>query len=364
MKLLLAIFITTITTITVQANELVLSLAEAKKQGFVVQKKYKAPFSNTRFKKTMMNYRANQLAWPFEHPFKDGFIGNNSAQYQPYETPAYHGGSDMVLENDSWMYAPVSGLLEAGHYAYTDNPDGSKIKHWKAWPQTGSATYFEVAVIDSNGNRFELHHVDRSTLPQDIIEGLNKGNFKVQAGVKVGRVLGWSTPFHYDHVHVNVIDQEGTWYNPEHFFQLLPDTISPKCRVMAMYKNNKTAWVEPGFKISSDIANFIAVVSDQKLNNDFSQVPQYFELKFQEGGLFFWDFRKTLTSSDASFADFRQVYAGATKLPTGQTMRQPGDFYPRGVQFMVKLPIPTNTGNGSFQILVQDMAGNKCIVKN
>lgn len=356
--------------VSIHANELILTLAEAKRQGFMIQKKYKTPnsmYSNSRFNKTFSifkRYRVHQLSWPFELPYKDGAIGNNVAQYQPYETPGFHGGSDMVLESDSWIYAPVSGVLEAGHYAYTDNPDGSRIKHWKAWPQSGDANYFELAVIDADGNRFELHHVDKSTLPSEIIAGLNQGNFKVQMGVKLGRVVQWGTLFHYDHVHVNIHDKDGNWYNPEQFFKLLPDTIKPQCKIMALYKNNKTAWVEPGFKVTNDVANFIALVSDQKLDNKFSQVPVYFELKFDQGDLFFWDFRTNLTSSDTGFADIRKVYAGATKIPTGQTMRQPNGYYPNGVQFLVNLPLPQNQGNGAFQIVVQDMAGNSCVVKN
>jgi hypothetical protein len=367
LSFLILILLPLLLTTQTHADELRLTLAQAKAQGFIIQKKYKAPFANNRIinaPQSMDKYRANQLPWPFELPFKDGFIGNNFAQYQPYVIAGYHGGSDMVLESDSWIYAPVNGLLEAGHYAYTDNPDGSRIKHWKPWPQAGDPNYFELAVIDNEGNRFELHHVDRATLPKEVVAGLNQGNFKVSMGAKLGRVVDWGMSFHYDHVHVNIHDQQGNWYNPEHFFKMLPDTIQPKCKIMAIDNTKKSVWVTPGFKLTPNIVNFVALVSDQKLDNHFSQVPVYFELKFDQGDLFFWDFRRNLISSDAKFADIRQVYAQATRLPTGQSMRQPTGYYPNDVQFLVNLPIPSNTGTGQFQISVQDMAGNSCIVRN
>lgn len=346
------------------ADELRLSLNEAKRQGFVIQKKFNAGYKNSQISKSIKRYKNHELAWPFELPYKNGFIGNNFAQYQPYALPGYHGGSDMVLEKDSWMYAPVNGILEAGHYAYTDNPDGSRIKHWKPWPQSGDPSYFELAVIDNDGNRFELHHVDKATLPSEVVAGLNQGKFSVKMGMKLGRVVDWGTPFHYEHVHVNIHDRDGTWYNPEYFFKLLPDTISPQCRILALYSNNKTAWVEPGFKITPDLLNFVLIVSDQKSNNNFSQAPLYYEIRFYQGGLFFWDFRKSLTSSNSKFADIRQVYSSPTKLPSGLTMRQPNGYYPNDVKFLVNLPLPEDKGDGSFQIIVEDIAGNSFTFKN
>lgn len=356
------------------ATELHLSLAEAKRQGFKIQ--FIQNKSSTQFQhqrnihpiKLLANYKKSQLSWPFELPYREGFIGNNFAQYQPYEIPGYHGGNDMVLEKDSWIYAPVNGFLEAGHYAYTDNADGSRIKHWKAWPASGDPSYFELAVIDNEGNRFELHHVDKSTLPKEVIDGLNRGQFLVTADMKLGRVVDWGTLFHYDHVHVNIHDRNGNWYNPEYYFNTLPDSIPPKCQFLVVDKNKKSQWLQNTFNHlghlnQNSISHFVVIASDQKNGNKFSQVPVYFEIDFEGGEKFFWDFQKNLTSSNSTFADIRNVYPQSVELPNGTVMRQPSGYYPNGVKFAVNLPLPSNTGSGQYTISAKDTAGNLCFVK-
>ena len=356
------------------SDELRLSLTEAKRQGFKIhtlQKMTVTKFQNQRRNSNLTSsllqkYRNGKLPWPFELPYREGFIGNNFAQYQPYEIPGYHGGSDMVLERDSWIFAPVDGLLEAGHYAYTDNPDGSRIKHWKPWPSSGDPSYFELAVIDNAGNRFELHHVDKASLPKEIIAGLNGGNFFVSMGKKLGRVVDWSTMFHYDHVHVNIHDKEGNWFNPEHFFHGLQDTIKPQCQFMAVSKNGKSFWMNT-FNVKKqfieDLSHIIVLASDQKNNNKFSQVPVYFEISFESGGKFFWDFQQNLTNSSLTFADIREVYPKNVTLPNGTNFRQPTGYYPNGVKFAIKLPMPENRGTGKFLVMAKDAAGNTCEYK-
>ena len=287
-------------------------------------------------------------------------MGNNFAQYQPYATPGYHGGVDMVLEADSWIYAPVDGLLEAGHYAYTDNPDGSRIKHWKPWPSSGDPSYFELAVVDNVGNRFELHHVDKASLPQDVMTGLNAANFFVKQGMKLGRVVDWTMPFHYDHVHINIHDKEGRWFNPEYFFTLLPDTIKPQCQFLAFDKEGGSQWLQTREIQIENLSHVVVIASDQKNNNKFSQVPTYFEIAFESGSTFFWDFQKNLTNSNGNFADMRNVYPVRVELPNGSVMRQPSGYYPNNVKFAVKLPLPENTGTGQFMIMAKDAAGNIC----
>jgi hypothetical protein len=369
------IFVISMTILqTSYSDELRLSFSEAKKQGFKIhilqnsQKTKSTQLQHQRINKqrnSLDKYKRTKIAWPFELPYNEGFMGNNFAQYQPYEIPGYHGGSDMVLERDSWIYAPVSGILEAGHYAYTDNPDGRRIKHWKPWPASGDPSYFEIAVIDDQGNRFELHHVDKASLPSDIIEKLNSGRAQVTAGTKVGRVVRWTTPFHYDHVHVNIHDHEGQWFNPEYFFENLPDTIKPECQFLLVYKNGKSEWLQNVMRSRlnpepDEISHFAIIASDKKNNNKFSQVPTYFEVSFQEGEKFFWDFNKNLTSSNSNFADIRNVYLKSVKLPNGQNFRQPSGYYPNGVKFAVQLPLPMNTGSGKYFLKAQDHAGNFC----
>jgi hypothetical protein len=194
-----------------QADELFLSLEDAAMQGYRPYKSSLAVQSNLVLQDSIV--LAAPLKWPFELPYAKSRIGNNFVQFQPYDKPGYHMGDDMLLEPGSWALAPVDGLVEAGHYAYTDLPNGDRIKQWIAWPGTGDDNYFEVAVIDSNGTRFELHHVDRRSMPNEVIAALKKSG-SVKAGQRLGKVVPWPTRFHYVHVHLNVFSSMGVAINP------------------------------------------------------------------------------------------------------------------------------------------------------
>lgn len=371
------------------ATELFLTAQEAKQQGFRVvtyaanssapyqklKKNIFKTFQHSRFEKQNKNFNISnfssqldlaphELAWPFEHPYHGGFLGNTMAQYQPYSPPGYHGGNDMVLERDSWIYAPIDGVVEAGHYAYTQQPDGSRIKQWKAWPADGDETYFEVAVISNNGMRFELHHVDKHSLPNEIVNGLNHGHLEVKKGDKLGRLIHWGTLFHYDHVHVNIIDPQGRWYNPEYYFALIPDTSVPRCQVLAQNSNGTTDWVNETYILSSQATHFIFICSDQKDHSSFSQVPLYFEVSFNHGDQNFWDFRQNLIGKDQSFADFRKVYPETVDLPNGKSFSQPDSYYPNSTVFAVTLEIPKNHGDGQFVLKAADIAGNTFLISS
>lgn len=357
------------------ADELMMSLEEAKRQGF------KSPssslrntspnngFQNSRLgtttnrPATLKNKQAHQVSWPFELPYSEGFIGNNMAQYQPYETPGYHGGLDMVLESDSWVYAPLDGKVEAGHYSYTSLDDGSHLKHWKPWPASGNETYFEVAVIDRDGYRYEFHHINRATLPAEIIAGLDAGNLAVAKGQKIGQVINWMTPFHYDHVHANVIDPRGVVLNPEYIYQLLPDHLPPQCKIVAQLSNGSIKAVDANFKLTNDVINFVVIGSDQKDGNKFSQAPLYYELIFNNGVKSILDFRKGFTTDDGSVIDIRKIYPQTLQMPDGTRLKQPTGYYPNKVTFLVNIPLPIGHNNQSFVLKVADISGNNFVLK-
>lgn len=344
MKILMIILALTSATPS-HSGELVITEREAIEQGYT-------PFENKNFNKFSLfpHLYLDQLQWPFELPYQKGFMGNNFAQYQPYRpTPGYHSGSDMILEKGSWMYAPVTGRLDAGHYAYTHHKDGSRTKQWKPWPQKGRANYFEVAITDVNGNRFEFHHIDRKSLPKDLKACLDTNRCYIQEGEKLGQVVEWTyTPFHYTHVHLNVVSPSGEDLNPEHFFEVLPDDLAPIIQVSARMKNGRTVKVQDGAKLTSEIQHFVVTGYDQKNDNQFKQMPLYYELKLSNGKKTVWDFRKDF-KKNGEFQDLREVFTG----------RKPRDYYPvDNVNFSVKLENPSKDFNGNFVITVKDIAGN------
>lgn len=329
---------------TVWSDESRMSLEEAKKNGFEVFK-----FSDSHLK-TRSEPVPHALKWPFEKPYRHGFLGNNFVQYQPYGMPGYHMGSDMVLERDSWVLAPLSGRIEAGGYTYTDLPDGTNIKQWLPWPKGGGA-YFEVAVISDAGYRYEFHHVSKESLPREIVNILNAGGGRVEKGQRLGQVYQWSTPFHYDHVHVNVYGPEGKQLNPEYFYEVLPDDEAPAVNLVAEYVDGRSSWIDTLDR--KPVKRFIVMGSDKKNNSIFSQAPIYLELKFENGGSTVLDFRYQMLH------DIRKVYPARVRMPDGSIRTQMRDFYPNSPMFYMALDLPADLGNGNFMIRVQDIAGNE-----
>jgi hypothetical protein len=162
-----------------------ISLDEAANQGFETQwKSFKQDVAH-------LPPPLEKLEWPFETFSTRAKMGNNFLQYQDYGPAGYHGGCDMILQPGSMVYAPTSGRIEAGHYSYTSLADGSDIKHWKPWPQSGDRMYFEIAVIDNNGFRFELHHINRNTIRTEIKALLDAGGGMVEKGQALAEVIDW-----------------------------------------------------------------------------------------------------------------------------------------------------------------------------
>lgn len=306
----------------------------------------------------------NSLAWPFEAPFKLGFLGNNFVQYQPYAPhPGYHGGNDMVLERDSWVVAPFAGRLEAGHYAYNDLPNGSREKFFKPWPASGPDAYFELTLIDKSGMRYEFHHVDKASLPKEIVNALNSGKAEVKEGQRLGQVYRWGTSFHYDHVHVNVIDAAGKWFNPQYFFKQLPDTIAPKVFFMAKLKDGSTKYLNNLEELSQTPASILIAGYDRMDHNHFVQAPIFSKIKFESGEEYFFDGRLNITSHQGGFMDIRLLYPSKIKWPgTNQWYRTPGSYYPLDKFFIQEITLPGHL-SGKVNVFSEDMAGNRTKIK-
>lgn len=304
----------------------------------------------------------SNLDWPFEKFYSEGEIGNNFAQYQPYSLPGYHGGVDMILEKDSWVVSPISGKLEAGHYGYTDNPNGTGTKIWKAWPKKGDAAYFEVAIIDENGNRFELHHIDRKTLTKEVISSLNSHSPKIRRGQRIARVYRWGTFFHYHHIHLNIVRPNGEHLNPERFFTPLWDNIAPKVKFLAEYEDG-TRWVRDADVLTQKPTSIIVFGYDKKNDNRFNQAPLYYELKFKKGAKTLYDFTVKHINEKGLYADIRKVYPKKVILPNKRAVKQAKGFYPNKVHFITKLSIPKNIGTGDFIVTVKDINNNQTSIK-
>ncbi len=296
----------------------------------------------------------HSLPWPVAFQDSAHTVGNAMAQYQPFGDPYFHGGCDLRTSSYAPITAPASGKLEAGHYGYSTNADGSMTKFWKPWPQEGDATYFEVAVVGDEGTRYELHHVSRPRLPAEIVNLLNRGGGRVEKGTLLGQVIYWPGG-DYHHTHYNIILPSGVRVNPEFASPLLPDTLAPELRsAWAMMENGQVADFGNG---AFDVApkEFVVAVIDRQNNNVYEHPPAYARLRFESGAETLWDFRATLTAPGGNFPPIWSFFMRRLRGPDGKLHETEGG-YGEG-QSLVRLAVPAGA-NGPFTIEIGDVAGN------
>jgi hypothetical protein len=295
---------------------------------------------------------AHSLPWPVRFQDAAHSIGNSMVEFQPFGAPYYHGGDDLRTEAGADIHAPVSGRLEAGHYGYDTNADGSMTKYWMPWPQEGDETYFEVAVVADDGTRYELHHVDRSSLPADIVARLNAGGGRVEAGALLGHVLYWPDG-EYHHTHYNIVLPSGVRVNPEYASPLLPDARAPEVLgLFALVSGRALDFGDGSF--SKAPSEFVADVVDHQDGNVYDHPPVYARLHFASGEETLWDFRTTLTGPNGAFPPLWSFFLESLRSPSGTRETEGG--YGTG-HSLVRLLVPAGA-HGPFTIELGDIAGN------
>lgn len=295
----------------------------------------------------------HSIPWPVEFASETKTIANSMAQYQPFGDPYFHGGCDLRVKPNEKLYASVSGKLEAGHYGYSKNPDGSLKKHWRPWPQNGDALYFELAVVDELGIRHEYHHVDRSSLPQDVIQILDSQEKIVAAGTYLGNTIYWPGS-DYHHIHLNLILPDETRLNPEYYFPLIADSQPPQ--VWNLFFRSAAGWEYFADNNLLVRPEEIAIqTSDRKNGSPYENPPVLAKIEFENGVQFQWDFRERLWH-EGSFPKLNQFFQYQLRTLEGKNFRTEGG-YGTG-KSLIRLPIPPQAA-GSFRILLEDNAGNR-----
>jgi hypothetical protein len=296
---------------------------------------------------------AHALSWPVRFQDPEHTLGNVMAQFQPFGDPYYHGGDDLRVDAGADISAPVDGMLEAGAYSYSAHPDGSLEKFWKPWPQTGDPTYFEVAVVADDGIRYEFHHVDRDTLPADIVAKLDAGGGRMAKGTLLGHAIEFPMAG-YNHVHYNIILPNGTRVNPEYASALLPDHLAPTILHAFAVSGSGDAQDFAGGRVAPGVSEFVLHVVDKQDSNIYEHPPAYARLKFESGAQTLWDFRSTLTGPQGAFPPLWDFFRESIQSPAGNFTTEGG--YGTGAS-LIRLKVPAGA-RGAFTIEVGDIAGN------
>jgi hypothetical protein len=305
-------------------------------------------------------WQPNSLIWPVEFQDPQHSLGNSMAEFQSYGSgPYYHGGLDLRVVAGAEVRTPVSGRIEAGHYGYSNRPDGSSTKYWRPWPASGSRTYFEVAVITDDGYRFEFHHMDEDQLAPDVLTILRKGSGKINAGATLGRTIPWPDGV-YHHLHYNILAPSQTQLNPEYYSPLIDDHLAPEIlEAFAIQQNGAVTSFSSGV-FRQRPAYFALVCLDHQDHNVYDHPPAHLKLEFDEGEGFSWDFRERLTDSNGRFPPIWDFFIESLLTPVGTTLRTEGGY---GIgQSIIRVPVPS-TSRGGFTLTVADLAGNKSLLR-
>jgi hypothetical protein len=313
-------------------------------------------YSKTDSAPSLDSLPTRSLPWPLHFEDSSHTIANSMAQYQPFDEPAYfHGGLDLRTKLHEAFFAPVAGRLEAGHYGYSTNPDGSMEKYWKPWPQSGDATYFEVAVIDDQGFRFEFHHVDRQRLPQKIVSLLNQGGARVEAGEQLGDTVFFSSSYH--HIHYNVVAPNGIRVNPESLHLPIPDHQAPT--VFGVFARaagaSKFMRLEEGKSLAKTPEEIVVFTNDKLDGSVYDQPPVLVRVEFSSGETVQWDFRRALATGAGNFPNLFHFISEEISVEGEGRLQSTGGY---GVgKSLIRLRVPASA-KGAYTITLEDISGN------
>ncbi|MAV90677.1 MAG: hypothetical protein CL676_04605 [Bdellovibrionaceae bacterium] len=309
-------------------------------------------------------YSQHQLNWPIQ--FENGLnsVGNLMAQFQSYGpfSSYFHGGCDLVARRGESLIAPISGKIEAGYYSYSDIGDGYMQKYWiplfESEGHSVQKEYFEVALTDQNGFRFEFHHVDRDSLTPEILSHIKANDF-ISAGTILGQVIDWGYFMNgspYNHIHYNIVSPNGYNFNCQWYSAKILDTVSPMIASVYAVVENNVIEVSNNERLSQRPSEFILDIFDRKDRNPFILQPHFVEYRPQSGKTFTWDFRKGLFNEDGSKPKIFDLFVRSLRGPNGEILRTAGNY--NEFQFYVRIPVEEKD-RGPFTLTVMDSAGNQ-----
>jgi hypothetical protein len=362
LSLLFAIALSLILPPSANAHRKVISEAEAERWGFKPVEKPRIVRSSAR---RQIPYEAHSLNFPIELMKSADQFGPVMHQLQDWTKPAYfHAGVDIRADIDQPVVTPVAGRIEAGYYAYIDYPDGRSTKRFlsledslagRGSPPWGKH-YFEVAVIDRHGYRFEFHHVNPENLPESVVGKILRGE-TVKENEIVGFIIRWPGSLlnvEYHHLHYNVVDDEGVYLNPFHLSRRIEDTTPPHIIKIHAVKNHTC---RDGLFSLADIeeivdSHIVVEVSDRISGGRFSNPPMKVSADFGGRSRFEWDFSRALISSAGTLPDLREIYLKDHCNAAGFKMIGSMSF-----RFFIKIPVPP-LYNGPVRVEAIDQAGN------
>ena len=165
-------------------------------------------------------------AWPFD-VVQMGHVIQSYQNYSSGTSAAYfHHGIDMISPNGTDVFTRSGGqVVNVENYT------------------PGSALYWEVAILDSQGYVWQYHHLDNATIPQSIRDAwaAYKANPAtggyVPANTYIGDIVYWTVTsfgYRFNHIHLNILAAGDVYLNPLEFLNPMADTQSPEIQAIGL----------------------------------------------------------------------------------------------------------------------------------
>ena len=168
--------------------------------------------------------------------FKGVFdVGAQFYDFQNYQNvPYFHGGLDLCTPAGTTIYTPVGGMVAINDYKITAANEPHMFSYARRPFKRGESSqtrYLEVAVTTSAGQIWMFRHVDPSSIPAEVFDCVESGR-KLPAGSPVGRVATWLQSVLpekrlYDHLHLEILDADGSYLNPADLVKTGKDYYPP-----------------------------------------------------------------------------------------------------------------------------------------
>ncbi|MDD3001131.1 MAG: hypothetical protein PHF29_05190 [Candidatus Riflebacteria bacterium] len=202
-------------------------------------------------------------------------VGAHFYDYQNYHNIAYfHGGLDLVAPAGTNVYTPISGTVQVYDYTINAVLDPPSFTYFRKPFKKGTVSttrYLEVAVRDETTKKtWMFRHIEPISLP-DAIYTAAENNSKIASGTLIGRVAAWIQPVlpekdNYDHIHIEIEDEDGNYINPADYLQLDKDYYPPVCKELYVLKtdtNRAYAYSTNNEKLLSGKVKFYILANDR-----------------------------------------------------------------------------------------------------
>jgi len=318
-------------------------------------------------------YDKHSLEWPAPISSNENKIGPILHQYQSFGEVYFHEGVDILVPADQNIFTPVGGLIDAGYYAYKTLSNGLSQKTYLSIrninredkePKLWGERYFEVSVTDADGLRFEIHHINRNSLNNELLN-LIYTNASVPLGFNIGSVIEWPTKVRgvdYSHIHYSILNSLGQHLNPFWHSTKIPDSVPPT--VSTVYASVAQACPANGLrqlKSISQLTEFDEVTHlvfqshDLLGENSFPHPPTSLKATFENGFEYSFDYSTALFTNPLNSFNLDELYVGKFCIGAPDfPFVIPGS---ENFKFYVQIPVPKKF-HGTVEVLISDFSKN------